>query len=55
MSESKLMRDSDLLQGRITHAEQMKIDKAWARAIKLGFPKLSAIQQRRESKRGWKI
>ena len=47
---SELSRDTDRLEGRITHAEQAKIDKEWARAVRLGFEKMAIIDQKRKRK-----
>ena len=48
-----LDRDTQILQGTLTHADRQKIAKAWARAGKLGLLQVMAIDARRADKRGF--
>lgn len=50
-----LRRDTDILEGKLTHADRARITKAWNRAIKLGLHGLWRVEERRDAKRGFKL
>lgn len=54
MKEIKPQRDTDILEGKLTHADRARITKAWNRAIKLGLPGLWRVEEQRDAKRGIK-
>ena len=55
MKEIKPQRDTDILEGKLTHADRARITKAWNRAIKLGAMKIIQIEMRRNEKRGFEL
>ena len=55
MKEIKPQRDTDILEGKLTHADRARITKAWNRAIKLGLPGLWRVEEQRDVKRGFKL
>lgn len=55
MKEIKPQRDTDILEGKLTHAERARITKAWNRAVKLGAMKVIQIEMQRDAKRGFKL
>jgi hypothetical protein len=54
-TDPKFHRDADILSNKLTHADRAKINKAWARAIKLGPIKMLQIEDRRAVKRGFEV
>jgi hypothetical protein len=50
---AKLNRDTQILQGALTHADRQAIAKAWSRVAKLGLLGHMAIKARRDARRGW--
>jgi hypothetical protein len=49
--EPSMTRDTDILNGTLTFEDRRKIDKEWARAIKLGVRGLLAKEQPRKKKK----
>ena len=49
--ENELTRDTDILNGKLTFEDRRKIDKEWARAIKIGVRGFLAKEQKQSKKK----
>ena len=53
--DSKLNRDTQLLNGEISFEHRRDINRKWARASHLGLLGLMAVKARRDNKRGFSL